>query len=108
MRRSPSRGKIAGMSKDAPDYRTASEYFADKAHDERWQRTHGEWAPDLPPPMIDGKMVHIVRINPPVPSHKYDWQATIDSYEPGDPIGHGATKEGALQDLREQCEERDE
>ena len=27
---------------DAPDYRTAEEYFADKARAERWQRLYGD------------------------------------------------------------------
>lgn len=31
------------------DYPTAAEYFADKAHWEKWQRTHGPWAPGMPP-----------------------------------------------------------
>ena len=35
--------------KEVPDHRTALQYHQDKAGWERWQRTHGEWAPGLPP-----------------------------------------------------------
>ena len=28
--------------RDGPDYRTAEQYYADKAHDEKWLRMHGE------------------------------------------------------------------
>jgi hypothetical protein len=39
---------------------------------------------------------------PPVPACQFDWAAVTDNYEPGDPIGYGATEEAAEADLREQ------
>jgi hypothetical protein len=54
-------------------------------------------------------------VYPPIPIRKFDWCATLDSYEPGepdedgtyhdgDPIGYGATKEEAIADLTAQLE----
>ena len=44
-------------------------------------------------------------IYPPIPLRQFDWQATFDGYEPGDPIGHGRTERDAVRDLKEQWEE---
>jgi hypothetical protein len=41
-------------------------------------------------------------ICPPIPIRSCDWQAVFDNYEPGHPMGHGATKEAAVADLIEQ------
>lgn len=42
-------------------------------------------------------------IFPPIPDRRFDWSAIDDdTYEPGNPIGFGATKEEAISDLREQ------
>lgn len=40
------------------------------------------------------------------PSHirDFDWEAVSDSYEPGDPIGYGATEEAAIADLKSQMD----
>jgi len=38
-------------------------------------------------------------VYPPIPSRLFDWCATYDNYEPGAPIGWGATKESAIRDL---------
>lgn len=38
---------------------------------------------------------------PPVPSNRFDFRATWVDYEPGDPIGWGATPDAALRDLHE-------
>ena len=38
-------------------------------------------------------------VNPPIPSRDFDWSATHDSYDEGDPIGWGSTKESAIDDL---------
>ena len=47
--------------------------------------------------------VSVEHICPPVPSGAYDWQATRrDSYEPGQPLGHGPTRYAAAVDLLEQ------
>lgn len=45
---------------------------------------------------------------PPIPIRDYDWQATLDGYEPGDPIGEGATALEAIADLLQEIEERKE
>lgn len=37
---------------------------------------------------------------PPIPIRQFDWCATRDGYEPGDPIGYGSTREAAIQDLK--------
>jgi len=38
----------------------------------------------------------------PIPTDKYDWEAVDDNYEPGEPIGRGATEQEAIDDLLEQ------
>lgn len=44
-------------------------------------------------------------IRPPIPTRDYDWQATLDNYEPGEPIiGHGPTEADAVYDLYMQIE----
>ena len=35
----------------------------------------------------------------PIPIRKSDWQATLDGWEPGQPIGHGETEAEAVHDL---------
>lgn len=55
---------------------------------------------------------------PPIPIRKFDWRATLDGYDPGepdgegsyhggDPIGYGATKEEAVAELKAFLEERE-
>ena len=44
-------------------------------------------------------------VNPPIPYRGYDWSATLDSYEPGDLIGWGATEAEAIADLEEKLED---
>jgi hypothetical protein len=44
-------------------------------------------------------------IYPPIPTRQFDWSATDDNYEPGCPIGYGATEQEAIADLLEQIEE---
>jgi len=43
--------------------------------------------------------IRLVFENPPIPQRVLDWSATRDGYEPGDPVGRGATPEAALADL---------
>jgi hypothetical protein len=96
------------MTHEAPDYREAGEYYADKAHAEKWQRTHGDYAPDLPPCFrIGGRPVRVYECSPPIASREYDWTAVWEDYEPGDPQGFGSTRMAALADLREQSKEMD-
>jgi len=40
-------------------------------------------------------------ICPPIPFRNYDWCATYDGYEPGEPIGYGRTEQEAILDLLE-------
>jgi hypothetical protein len=49
-------------------------------------------------------MITTERINPPVPSNKYDWRASVDGEEDA-PIGYGRTETEALRDLCEQLAE---
>lgn len=41
----------------------------------------------------------------PFPLRQFDWSATDDNYEPGCPIGYGATEDEAIADLMAQIEE---
>lgn len=41
---------------------------------------------------------------PSIPIRSHDWSAVYDSYEGGNPIGHGATEQEAIADLLEQTE----
>ena len=43
---------------------------------------------------------------PPIPVRNCDWSATLDSYDAGDPIGFGRTREEAVADLEEQLADR--
>lgn len=38
----------------------------------------------------------------PIPLRQFDWTAVSDDYEPGQPIGYGATEQEAIADLQEQ------
>jgi len=48
----------------------------------------------------------------PIPTNKFDWSAVLDGYDGApdagfQPVGHGATEEEAIADLRDQIEEHD-
>jgi hypothetical protein len=45
---------------------------------------------------------------PPIPLRQFDWRATLDGYEPGDPMGEGPTEEAAIADLMAQLADREE
>lgn len=45
-------------------------------------------------------------VNPPIGDRSCDWQATMDDYEPGCPIGRGRTEDKAIEDLMWQLEEQ--
>ena len=45
---------------------------------------------------------------PPIPKRDWDWAAYLDGYEPGDPVGHGASEAEAIADLKAQIDESDE
>lgn len=44
---------------------------------------------------------------PPIPDRSFDWSAVTDNYDLGHPIGHGATEEEAIADLKTQIEENE-
>ena len=41
----------------------------------------------------------------PIPLRQFDWSAVDDNYEPGCPIGYGATEDEAIADLLRETEE---
>lgn len=48
-------------------------------------------------------MIKTVFDPPPIPLRTFDWHAYDDAtYEPGNPVGHGATEEEAIADLKGQ------
>lgn len=55
---------------------------------------------------ISRPRINIEFICPPIPMAGFDWQATFDGYDPGDPIGYGPTRDRAVSDLIEQAVER--
>ena len=60
---------------------------------------------------MSGVTGHTIRTSfwlKPIPFRLYDWEATTDNYEPGHPIGFGATEADAIRDLKEQLWERGE
>jgi hypothetical protein len=56
--------------------------------------------------IVNGLRVKIRTSNdrPPITSREYDWSAVLNDYEPGHPIGHGATEDAAIADLIKQLE----
>lgn len=38
----------------------------------------------------------------PIPLRQFDWSAVDENYEPGMPIGYGATEQESIDDLQEQ------
>lgn len=54
-----------------------------------------------------GKKIVTEFVYPPIPIRTSDWSAALDGYEPGDCLGYGATEREAIEDLREQLEERE-
>lgn len=50
------------------------------------------------------RIIHVEFIYPPIPDRNFDYQATFDGYDAGDPIGHGPTVERAIEDLHENYE----
>ena len=49
------------------------------------------------------KKIETKFVNPPIPSRRWDWQATFEGYDSGDPIGYGKTEKEAIEDLIEKC-----
>ena len=46
--------------------------------------------------------IHTHHSSPPIPVRAFDWSATFEGYEPGEPIGYGPTEHEAVADLQEQ------
>jgi hypothetical protein len=42
---------------------------------------------------------------PPIGARQFDWVATRDGYDLGDPIGYGRTEQEAVADLKSQLED---
>ena len=40
-------------------------------------------------------------VEPSIPLRQFDWRATGEDYEPGDPVGYGSTEAEAIADLKE-------
>jgi hypothetical protein len=57
--------------------------------------------------MIGEELVMTDFVYPPIPERNFDWIAYTGDGECG-PFGHGATEQAAIDDLREQLEERGE
>lgn len=55
----------------------------------------------------DGRKVTTEFIFPPIPVREFDWVATFDDYEPGGPVGRGATEAEAIEDLMIEVDLRD-
>lgn len=51
--------------------------------------TEGERSPKLPP-------IRVYYDPKPVPDEAHDWVAYFDGFEPGEPIGYGATRDDAI------------
>lgn len=47
-------------------------------------------------------------VHPPIPTRNHDWQAVLDNYEPGQPLGQGPTEADAVCDLYIQIAEREQ
>jgi hypothetical protein len=45
--------------------------------------------------------------HPPIPIRSLDWSATTEYYTPGGPVGHGATEEEAIADLKQQLDDEE-
>ena len=45
------------------------------------------------------------KINPPIPTRIYDWEAYREGLDEGDPIGRGETMDEAIEDLKIQEDE---
>lgn len=62
---------------------------------------------NVPPQFKERVMTFDVRTNhwlKPIPLRQFDWEAVMDNYEPGCPIGYGRTEQEAIDDLLEQIE----
>jgi hypothetical protein len=56
------------------------------------------------PPRVEMPKIKTRFIHPPIPIRSFDWEATRDGYDKGDPVGFGRTEELAIKDLEAQEE----
>jgi hypothetical protein len=61
---------------------------------------------------VNGLVIQTSHIRPPIGTLRFDWSATLDSYDGApdaglQPIGYGATEAAAIEDLRTQIDEKD-
>jgi hypothetical protein len=64
------------------------------------------WPPGSPiadKPLI----VRTQHVRPPIPDRRLDWRATLDDYEPGQPMGEGPTEAAAIAALLTEINERE-
>lgn len=54
--------------------------------------------------MSDRRKIITDHVYPPIPVRQFDWSATFDGYEPGEPHGHGATERDAINDLLDEAD----
>jgi len=57
--------------------------------------------------MSKGHTIKTEYVFPPIPARTFDWSAALDGYEPGDPLGYGATEIEAITDLLDQIEDQE-
>ena len=55
---------------------------------------------------VNGRKVVTKYDPPPIPIRTFDWSATFEDYDLGDPTGFGRTEEEALADLMDELEFR--
>lgn len=62
---------------------------------EHKDESHEPWIPGWPEP----RLIKVGHAHPPIPIREMDYSATFEGYEPGEPIGRGATEAAAIADL---------
>jgi len=45
-------------------------------------------------------------IRPPIPDNRFDWMAVREHFDEGDLVGYGATEQEAINDLKQQENEK--
>jgi len=49
--------------------------------------------------------IKVTHVYPPIACRNFDYVATRDNYDEGDPVGYGSTEQQAIDDLLEQEDE---
>lgn len=50
------------------------------------------------------RIILVKYIYPPIPVRDFDYQASFEGHDEGDPIGHGSSEQAAIDDLHENAE----